>query len=48
VASVSPDDANEDGSSGALLKGDKVRIKISGVDENRGQLSMRVLRKVAP
>ena len=31
-----------------LNQGDKVRIKLDGVDETRGQLSMRVLGKVAP
>lgn len=32
----------------SIGKGDTVRIQLEGVDENRGQLSMRILKKLSP
>jgi hypothetical protein len=29
-------------------QGDSVRIQVDGVDENRGQLSLRIIRKLSP
>ena len=31
-----------------MNKGDKVRIQLEGIDEARGQLSMKVLSKLSP
>jgi len=42
VAVVSEDATSE------FTKGDSVRIQIEGVDEDRGQLAMRVLKKLSP
>eukprot|EP00977_Amphora_coffeiformis_P003673 scaffold710_cov171-Amphora_coffeaeformis.AAC.42 len=38
----------KNGSLDGVSKGDTIRIQLDGIDEDRGQLSMRVLNKVSP
>lgn len=38
----------EEGTLKGVDRGDTVRIQLDGIDENRGQLSMRVINKVTP
>jgi hypothetical protein len=47
VATFLPGSGGSD-AAGSLVAGDSVRVRISGIDEQRGQLSMHVLKKLAP